>query len=144
MFLDALARTGTVVEACHAAGIGRSTAYDWRAADDVFAEAWREIDEAWIDRAERELYRRAVEGVEETVYAQGVKVGTIRRYSDGLLALYLKSKRRTVYADRVEAPQVGDGVTPELLDAAAEELERRIAAARADAIDVEVVADDDA
>ena len=61
-FLEAFVGAGTVSEAAQAAGIGRRTAYDGRAADPVFAARWDEIDEAAIDRVERAAFRHAEEG----------------------------------------------------------------------------------
>ena len=55
-----------------------------------------------IDKAEAEAYRRAVQGYEQDVWYQGVKVGEQRMYSDQLLALILKGNRKRVYSDRTE------------------------------------------
>ena len=54
------------------------------------------------DKAEAEAYRRAVQGYEQDVWYQGVKVGEQRMYSDQLLALILKGNRKRVYSDRTE------------------------------------------
>lgn len=84
---------GNVSEACRAAQVARQTAYNWREADKGFAAAWdAACDVAW-DRAEREAYRRAVEGWDEPVYQGGVQVGVVRRYSDTMLQATLKAKR---------------------------------------------------
>lgn len=125
--------------ACERAGVGRTTVYEWRAVDADFAERWAAIDEAWVDRAERELYRRAVEGNLDPVYQGGELVGHVRRYSDALLALYLKAKRREVYGERV-AVETSAVVDPAELEAAAAELERRILEARPVVGPVEVAA----
>ena len=47
---------------------------------------------AW-DRMEAELYRRAVEGVDEPVFFGGDCIGTIKRYSDQLLLAGVKAHR---------------------------------------------------
>lgn len=101
-FLASLREVPVVARACEAVGIDRSTAYRNRSADKEFAEAWDDAVEAGIDKAEQEAFRRAVEGTEKGVWHQGVLVGSERVYSDSLLALVLKGRRKQVYADRTE------------------------------------------
>lgn len=54
------------------------------------------------DRLEREAWRRAVEGWEEPVYPKGQLVGTVRLYSDTLLALLLRAARPKRYREQVD------------------------------------------
>jgi hypothetical protein len=128
-FLAALRELPVVAHACKAVGIERSTAYRAREADEGFAKAWDDAMEEGIDRAEQEAFRRAVVGFEEPVIdkgrlayryeryeaedgsehyrvmldANGQPVPlTTRKHSDALLAMYLKGRRKKVYADRTE------------------------------------------
>ena len=101
-FLAALREVPVVTRACAACGIDRSTAYRRREADEEFAAAWDDAMEAGVDRAEQEAFRRAVEGTDKGVWHMGNLVGTERVYSDALLALVLKARRKKVYADRTE------------------------------------------
>lgn len=55
-----------------------------------------------VDKAEQEAFRRAVHGTDKGVWHMGAMVGTERVYSDALLALILKGRRKKVYADRTE------------------------------------------
>ena len=80
-FLQALADTGTVVQACKAAGISRSAAYRARQADEDFALAWHDVDETFIETLERVAYVRALNG------------------SDRLIEFLLKAKRPAVYRE---------------------------------------------
>ena len=64
---------------------------DERARDPEFAADWDESMEQARGKVESELHRRAVEGYEEPVYQRGEKVGTVRKYSDRLLELRIKS-----------------------------------------------------
>lgn len=104
-FLAALTAAGNVSEACQAAGIGRTAAYAWRAADAEFAAAWDGALEEAADRMEREAFRRAVEGVEKPVFGslgQGLgsgEVGRVREYSDTLLIFLLKAARPEKYRE---------------------------------------------
>lgn len=128
-FLAALRELPVIAHACKAVGIERSTAYRAREADQAFADAWDDAVEEGIDRAEQEAFRRAVVGFEEPVIdkgrlayryeryededgaehyrlqldANGQPIPlTVRKHSDALLALYLKGRRKKVYADRTE------------------------------------------
>lgn len=101
-FLAALREVPVVSRACDAVGIERSTAYRAAEADPSFREAWDDAMEVGIDRAEAEAFRRAVEGTEKGVWHQGIQVGSERVYSDALMSLLLKGRRKKIYADRTE------------------------------------------
>lgn len=128
-FLAALRELPVIAHACKVVGIERSTAYRAREADQAFADAWDDAMEEGIDRAEQEAFRRAVVGFEEPVIdkgrlayryeryededgaehyrlqldANGQPIPlTVRKHSDTLLALYLKGRRKSVYAERKE------------------------------------------
>lgn len=101
-FLSALAESGNVSHACLQVQIARSTAYEARERHEEFAAAWDEAVEFAADAMELEARRRAVEGTDEPVFYKGMKVGTIRRYSDTLLIFLLKAARPTKYRERVQ------------------------------------------
>jgi hypothetical protein len=101
-FLASLREWPVVARACEVVDIERSTAYRARDTDEAFARAWDDAMEHGVDKAEQEAFRRAVEGVVDDVYHQGVVVGQKRVYSDSLLALLLKGRRKRVYAERTE------------------------------------------
>ncbi len=101
-FLQALRDWPIVQHACDTVGIQRSTAYRTRMADEEFAKAWDDAMEAGVDKAEREAFRRAVEGVDKGVWHQGVQVGTERVYSDALLAKVLSARRAAYRTERTE------------------------------------------
>jgi AcrR family transcriptional regulator len=90
----------SVAAAAKRAGVGRSTAYEWRSADADFAKAWDEAIEAGTDVLEDEAVRRAVEGTDEPVFYQGMVCGAVRRYSDTLLIFMLKARRPEKFKDR--------------------------------------------
>lgn len=106
-FLEALADTGIVSLACHMALVGERTAYDHRARDEAFALAWDQALKRAVDLAEYEARKRAVKGVLKPVYYQGVVVGHVPEYSDGLLLAYLKAKRRGEFGDKQETAITG-------------------------------------
>lgn len=101
-FLAALAECGILTQAAELAGIDRVTVWRRRQDDADFSAACdRAIDMA-ADKLEAEARRRAVDGVEEPVYQGGQLIGTRTVYSDSLLALLLKGRRKKVFAERVE------------------------------------------
>jgi predicted transcriptional regulator len=82
--------------------VSRAALYKWRNEDEEFGRVWVEAAEEGIDRLEDEARRRAVEGVDKSVYYRGKLVGHIRKYSDGLLILLLKARRPHVYRDVIK------------------------------------------
>jgi hypothetical protein len=128
-YLAALREVPVLKHACDVVGIDRTTAWRARQDDPAFAQAEAEAIEEGVDRAEQEAFRRAVVGFEEPVVDKGrlayryeryedeegrenfrIKLDangqpvplTIRKHSDALLALFLKGRRKKVYADRTE------------------------------------------
>lgn len=98
-FLAALRLTGNVSEAARSADMERRSVYNARESDPAFAAAWDDaLDEA-ADALEAEARRRAVDGIEEAVYHQGVPCGTVRKYSDSLLTLLLKAHKPAKYRE---------------------------------------------
>lgn len=108
-FLAALAECGILSQAAEAAGVDRATVWRRRQDDEAFAKACDEAIDMAADKLEGEARRRALEGVEEPVYQQGVLIGTKTVYSDSLLALLLKGRRKRVFAERVETTGADGG-----------------------------------
>lgn len=123
MFLETLAQTCNVSEACRAARVGRTTVYEWKAAEPEFAAAWKIAEEEAADKLEREAWRRAVEGVDKPVTFQGAITATYKEYSDRMLEILLKGHKPEKYVERVRSELVGEnggaikvdisGLTPE-------------------------------
>ena len=99
-FLAALAATCSVTRACDAAGLGRQTAYDWRASDETFAKRWDEAKALGAEALEDEAIRRAHDGWDEPVFHQGVATSTIRKYDSTLLIFLLKGAKPEKYRER--------------------------------------------
>ncbi len=100
-FLDAFAKTGTILAASSAIGIERDKVYVWLKDLDFkvkFAEANKSVDE----RLETAGMQRAVNGVERPVYQGGKLVGTTREYSDDLLKTMLAARMPKKYARQGE------------------------------------------
>ena len=103
-FLAAYAECGTIPHAALAAGVDRGTAVRWRKSDPRFAARFETAEEQATDGLEAEARRRAFEGVEEPVFHQGVRIATVRKYSDTLLIVLLKMKGRFVEQMRHAGP----------------------------------------
>lgn len=101
-FLEALRNVPVILLACHKAGVSRASAYVHKAKDSAFSDAWEEAMQDGVDRAELEVHRRAVQGNEEPVHYQGVKVDGVKRYSDNLLMFWLKAHRPEKYRDNFD------------------------------------------
>jgi hypothetical protein len=118
-FLTAYEQCGYLTEAAAVLGIPRMAHYRWLESDPDYAQQFRQLKEdvhaRMLDDLERELYRRAVEGMDESVFgnlgcdAKGRSlgsgmVGRIRRYSDTLLIFKLKGERPDKYRDKAKSP----------------------------------------
>lgn len=111
-WLQAFADEVYVTRACKVSGVSRSTAYQWRSEDPVFAERWAEVDEQNVEALEAEARRRGMHGTLKPVFYKGDEVGQVREYSDALIMFMLKAKRPDVYRDRAHVTHAGDPKAP--------------------------------
>lgn len=118
-FLAALSVHGVITRAANEANINRETHYQWMRADEDYVRAFADAMERAADNLEAEVYRRAVEGVDEPVYGPlgpgegSGRIGTIRRYSDSLLTLAVKAARPEKFRERVDTRHSGAvGIVP--------------------------------
>jgi hypothetical protein len=88
-----------VTAAAATIGVSRTALYLLRDSDSSFAGLWDNAVEAGTDRLEDAALQRAVEGIEEPVFYRGQQVGTVRRYSDGLLIALLRARRPERFRD---------------------------------------------
>lgn len=86
-----LARTGNHVLTCEQLHISRKRIQTEIDSDPLFAEQVKEAQAQAVERLEGEAYRRAVIGIDEPVFYEGVRVDTVRKYSDGLLSKLLEA-----------------------------------------------------
>lgn len=112
-FLEALAESGMVSEACAKAGVNRSTAYRARQADEAFALAWADVEERATEELERVVLKRAIEGSDTLAmfllkarrpekYRENVKVehaGSVARSYDGVDTDTLRERARALLSD---------------------------------------------
>ena len=89
--LKIYSHTGSVTQSCRAAGIARSTHYEWLQ-NENYRAAFDCAREEAFSVLEDEAMRRAVNGVKEPVYHNGKVVGHILKYSDTVLITLLRRK----------------------------------------------------
>lgn len=123
VIIKCLRKNWSVAAAAQAAGIERSTAFDWKNADPEFAAQWDDALNWQGDLLEDEAHRRAVIGIDEPLthqghftYARDEVTGelirdaegrpiplTQKRYSDPLLMMLLKGRKPERYGDKKTA-----------------------------------------
>ena len=120
-FLEALRRVPNVSAAARAAGLARTSAYEWREADPDFAAAWDEAVEESVDNLEQKAWERAED------------------QSDKLMEILLKGHRPEKYVERRLLGSDPANPLPSAVSLDASKLStdtlREIMAARADATD---------
>lgn len=106
-FLRVLATGASIYKAARAAGVGRSTVYEWREADEYFRARWDDAVESGSDLMEDEAIRRGMSGIDKPVYYQGEVCGEVKEYSDTLLIFQLKARRREKYSEKIDQTVTG-------------------------------------
>lgn len=110
-FLAAYAKVGVITTAADVAGCNPRAHFNWMRDDPDYPARFAAAKEQAADRAEQEIVRRAITGVDEPVYGTtyengkpvGKKiVGHIRRYSDTLLIFWAKALRPDKFRERYE------------------------------------------
>lgn len=109
-FIEALAETACVEEACRRVGMSDSSAYRLRRrpSGGPFREAWDAALDYAVHRLEQAAIGRALNGVPRPVFYKGEQVGEWREY-DERLAMFLLRHRRPArfgrWIERMFAPE---------------------------------------
>ena len=108
-FIEALAETGIVEEACRRVGMSRTSAdrLRRRPCGAPFRRAWQAAVDYALHRVEESAYRRARDGVARPIFRNGEQVGEYRHYDERLTMFLLRSYRPERYGkalDRLLAP----------------------------------------
>ena len=99
-FLEILADTGLVTEACRVVGMSRDSAYGLRNRDPVFAAAMRAAQAKARPQVADGLLERSITGTVEHYYRDGVLVGERRHYESWLALAVLKRLDKQAEEDR--------------------------------------------
>lgn len=100
-FIEALADTGSVEDACRIAGRSPASAYRLRRhpLGGEFAAAWQRAIDFGIKRIEDFAMDRALNGVEVPVYYHGEFKGTLRRHNERLVMFMLRNRLGDRYCE---------------------------------------------
>lgn len=98
-FIQALAETACVEEACRAVGMSVQSAYALRRRPDgaLFRDAWEAAVDYGFHRLEEAALRRAIDGVPRPVFYHGEQVGEWRHYDERLTHWLLRYRRPARY-----------------------------------------------
>jgi hypothetical protein len=108
LFLAALRHGYSILAACRLVGISNRTAYNHRRDDPDFARDWALARRMAILPLELSAFIRAVDGVEEPVYAYG-KLSHVRvRRSDSLLVALLAAEKPEKFGRTASARTQGE------------------------------------
>jgi hypothetical protein len=95
LFIEALAATKCVDEACRRVGMSDTSAYELRnrPCGAAFAHAWDLALEYQLDQVEQAALERSLNGVARPIFHKGEKVGDWRHYDERLTMFLLRSRR---------------------------------------------------
>lgn len=98
-FVEALAETACVHEACRRVGMSDVSAYALRRRDDAqaFRDAWDAALDYALHRLEQAAIGRALNGVARPVFYKGEQVGEWREYDERLTMFLLRTRRAGRY-----------------------------------------------
>lgn len=123
-FIEALAATACVDEACRAVGMSDRSAYALRARSRAqsFRGAWDAALDVGMQRLEQAAFGRALNGVPRPVFYKGEQVGEWREYDERLamfLLRYRRPERFGAWLDRTFPPAIpvdGGSDSPGMLE----------------------------
>lgn len=104
-FIEALAETACVEEACRRVGMSDSSAYQLRRrpAGAAFRQAWDAALDYALHRLEQAALSRALNGVPRPVFYQGEQVGEWREYDERLTMFLLRFRRAHRFGGWIDA-----------------------------------------
>jgi hypothetical protein len=128
-FLETLARGSTFTAAAEACGVSREAIYKRRRKDPTFAASIEAALSTGNQAIDDEIWRRAIDGVDEPIVSAGKIIGTKRVYSDSLLIRLAESRMPEKYRHRSETQLTGkDGGPVAVQDMMPLEVQQRLAA----------------
>jgi hypothetical protein len=101
-FLKAYLNCSSISSAAEAVGCRRTCHYVWIKESPGYAKAFEIAQPIAVQNLEDEAIKRATLGWDEPVFYQGVQCGTVKKFSDSLLALLLKGHKPMKYRDRTD------------------------------------------
>jgi hypothetical protein len=113
-FIEALAETGIVEEACRRVGMSRTAADNLRRRPwgGPFRQAWQAAVDYAMHQVEESAHRRSREGVARPIFYKGEQIDEWRHYDERLTMFLLRSYRPERYGkalDRLLARREDEG-----------------------------------
>lgn len=90
LIMNHIANIGVFYKACRAAGISLRYFEKMREAWPILDDLTQDAMAVYRQKLVEIVHERAVNGVEEEIYYQGMPCGTVRHYSDNLLTMLIK------------------------------------------------------
>lgn len=108
-FIETLAETGCVQDACRRVGLSRQSAYAFarRLCGRAFREAWEAAIDFGLLQLEQEVIGRARFGVSRPIFFKGEQVGEYREFDERLAMFLLRARRGSrfgAWIDRLPSP----------------------------------------
>jgi hypothetical protein len=115
-FLINYARTGRKAASARAAGISYNVIRDMEVNNDAFADMVEEARHMFVDKIDREVYRRGIEGWLEPVFnvKTGQLIGHKLVHSDKMLEMAAKKHDPEGYGNKVDVNQTVSGGVVEI------------------------------
>jgi hypothetical protein len=112
-FIEALAETGIVEDACRRVGMSRTSADNLRRRPEGvhFRRAWEAAIDYSLYRIEEDAFTRSRRGVARPIFHKGEQVGEWRHYDERLTMFLLRARRPQRYGkwiDRMLAPEADE------------------------------------
>ena len=103
-FIEALAASKCVDEACRVVGMSDTSAYELRnrPCGAAFARAWDLALDLKLDRVEQAAVERSINGVVRPIFYKGEQVGEYRHFDERLTMFLLRSRRPHRYGKWIE------------------------------------------
>lgn len=122
LFIQALAESACVADACKAVGMSERSAYALRARSDAisFRNAWEAALDYGVRRLSDAVLSRAIRGVAVPVFYKGEQIGERRQFDERLSMFLLRYRdplRYGKWLDRVEHRGHAEGFARELTEA---------------------------
>lgn len=123
-FLEALSVMPVVAQACRAARVSKTTAYDYRMKDEAFAESWAEAFDLAVDLLHQNTHRWGTVGLEVTETRQEFdangrmvkEVRTQRTDRNPQIAMMLLKGHRPEFRESSKVEHTGPGGGPVQLE----------------------------
>jgi len=100
-FCTVLSQTGSITQAADHIGMSRTRMYEKKREDPWFSEQWDDARDRAADALKTEARRRAI-GWDEVRYSENGEQYTVRKYSDRMLELMLKSALPYEFRERID------------------------------------------